>query len=466
MANLISTRQALLQAPVVLAVGYFTASALLFFFGPIDWPQVNKVQLAGFLVFAFAAIFIGWIVGSRLKTRDSINLSGLWVMAAAGALANIILLFPAAYVYTGSMPWDFFRALGDQSAAYEQMQRVLAEGMPFRGAVAGLRALAGPATVVLPALSILLWGRMGSRLRMLVVAGLLATFFFSVYRGTDKETFDIAILQGASLAVVLARYVSKTRSVSYFRIAGALTILVLIVGMLLNSLIDKKAQRLGFNADATVEQALRADRNGRPEGLQTKVPVTAFCIGGYICTETVNAGASAREVQSSFAVSMVTAYVAQGYYGLGLALQQPFQSMFGFGHSGILTRLYMAVSHDDEFLDRAITTRLGERGWDARYQWSTAYTWLANDIGVWGAGILVGLIACIWGLSWKDAIYGRNDAAAIVFCLLSWFFVYLPASNQIMQTADGYLALLVWLGLWLLSRLGVKFRRRRLVAAA
>lgn len=440
MAYIAAKHGVILYTPIALGVGYFTVSALLFFYGPIAWPPIDQGALALFLTFAFVAIALGWSVGVRLKSKEIASSDWLWIALIAGAAANVLLLFPAAYVYTGSMPWDFFEALADQRSAYEKMQRVLAEGMPFRSIVAGLRVLFGPVTVVLPILSILLWGRMDVRLRVLTVAGLLASSSFSVFRGTDKETFDVLILQGSALAVVVARYMANAALVPYRRLGAALVIVALVLGMLMNSFIDRKAQRLGFDAQETVEKAARHQ------------PVSSFCIGGVTCTDAVEAEDTAAYVQLNFALSIVTAYVAQGYYGLGLAMAEPTQTMFGFGHSNILTRVYSSVFDDPDFQGRAVTTRLADEGWDPRYQWSTAYTWLANDFGVWGAGFVVGFIALVWGFAWKDAIYGRNDAAGVVFCLLASFFVYLPASNQIMQTADGYFALVVWVLAWLVSR--------------
>jgi len=289
-------------------------------------------------------------------------------------------------------------------------------------------------------------------MRCIAVAGLLAMFAFSIFRGTDKEMFDVAILQVAALGVVCCRYVANRKAMPAARVWLAAVVILLMVSLMLNSFVDRKAQRIGFQAEQRVEQGTKPEVAMAP----------AYCISSRICTYPLAAGADLNQVRFNFAFSMVSAYLAQGYYGLALSFEKPFESMYGFGHSNLLTRAYVAVTKDQTFANRALTTRLGDDGWDVRYQWSSAYTWFANDVGVWGSALVVGGLAFLWGLSWKDALFGENDAAAVVFCLLCWFFVYLPASNEIMQTADGYFALLSWLGIWLLGR----FRHPRLSSSA
>lgn len=451
-----------LATPLALCILFLLGSAGLFFYGPIEWPPTNRALLAIYLSFAFALIVLGFIGGIRAPAAKETPLNWLWIVATIGAIAHILLLFPAAYVYTGSMPWDFVKALEDQRAAYEHMQRVLAEGMPFRGVVAGARALLGPATVVLPALSVLLWSRMGQRLKVVVVIGLLALFAFSIYRGTDKEVFDIALLQLSSLAVVVARYVASQNRFPGARFTASLVVVLLVVGMIIGSFLDRKADRVGFDAEDRVEQAQASPSMPSSEA---SAIAPAFCMAGTVCSSSLNGGSTVGEVQANFALSMVTAYAAQGYYGLSLALEQPFQSMFGFGHSSLLTRAYTALTDDATFEHRALTTRLTEHGWDVSHQWPTAYVWLANDLGLWGAAVFVGVLAFIWGLAWKDAIFAKNDAAALVFCQLAVFFVYLPAHAVMLQVADGYFALLAWLAIWAVSRSPSALRRLGLARA-
>ena len=380
----------ILLAPLALGELYFIGTAGLFFKGPINWPPVNKLLLLSFLCFAFALLGLGFLFGTRTKTRTVVNKSYLRVVVAVGALTNLALLFPAAYVYTGSLPWDFFKALGDQRAAYEQMQGVLATGMPFRAIVAAARAVFGPATVVLPALSILLWGKIGTGMRCIAVAGLLSMFAFSVFRGTDKETFDLAILQVAALGVLCCRYVASRRTLPAARFWLAAAVILLMVSVMINSFVDRKAQRMGFQAEQRVEQGAHAAN-------ATKAMTPAYCISSNICSYPLDAGAKLSQVRLNFALSMISAYVAQGYYGLSLALEKPFESMYGLGHSTLLTRAFVAVTKDQAFADRALTTRLGDDGWDVRYQWSSAYAWFANDVGVWGSALVVGGLAFLWG---------------------------------------------------------------------
>lgn len=88
-------------------------------------------------------------------------------------------------------------------------------------------------------------------------------------------------------------------------------------------------------------------------------------------------------------------------------------------------------------------------------------TWLANDVSFPGAIVIVGIFAFIWGLAWKDAVFAGNDGGAVVFALMMQLFVWLPSNNQLMQSPDSYLALLVWTAIWAVRR----FRSARLMTA-
>lgn len=479
----VTLRNAVLVTPVTLALVYFAAGIGLFLLGPIDWPVPDWSLTTAYLLAALALIAGGFAAGIM---TPPVAAPMPWARYAvlAGAIGSILLLFPSAYVYTHSAPWDFFSLLGDQRLAYEKMQQTLREPEPLRFVVATARMLLGPVTFVLPALAILTWGSLGSRLKVLAAIGIFAACSFSIFRGTDKEIFDLLILQAAAVAVVLCRRVVTSGFPSLQRLVMFGLVAALTAFFAAGSFVERKAQRLGFDAADVVEEQAEAAAavEGGAGGTAEVPPASAkaapvppaspkaapnlFCMSGDVCAKASSqAGvASEAEVGRQFALSMATAYATQGYYGLSLALEKPTLSMYGFGHSNILTRVYVALTGDVDFPDRALTYRIGEEGWDQRYQWASAYTWLANDFGVYGAALVIGLIALIWASAWKDAVLAGNQAGGVVFCLLALFFVYLPAGNQIMQIGDGYAALIAWVLIWLAYKLfigvGVPVRPR------
>jgi hypothetical protein len=62
------------------------------------------------------------------------------------------------------------------------------------------------------------------------------------------------------------------------------------------------------------------------------------------------------------------------------------------------------------------------------------------------------LIGSIFGASWRDAVFGRNDCATVVFMFFLIMMGYLPANNQITLVPDHLFALLAWIYFWRRTR--------------
>ena len=79
-------------------------------------------------------------------------------------------------------------------------------------------------------------------------------------------------------------------------------------------------------------------------------------------------------------------------------------------------------------------------------------TWIANDVGFIGALPVIGLIAYLWGLWWREASAGMSDPAAVLFALSTMMMFYFPANNEVFASYEGYTILSVWLVVWLWHR--------------
>jgi hypothetical protein len=62
------------------------------------------------------------------------------------------------------------------------------------------------------------------------------------------------------------------------------------------------------------------------------------------------------------------------------------------------------------------------------------------------------LIGGLFGASWRDAVFGRNDCAVIVFTIFLIMMGYLPANNQVTLVPDHLFALLAWTFVWRYTR--------------
>ena len=121
-----------------------------------------------------------------------------------------------------------------------------------------------------------------------------------------------------------------------------------------------------------------------------------------------------------------------------------FHSMLGLGNSPFAMAAYTSLTGDDALYQDSYTYRLREAGWSDEHQWSTMFPWLANDVSFPGVLPLMLLIGAGFGASWRDAVFGRNDRAAVVFVVFAIMMGYLPANNQVTLAPDHFFALLVW----------------------
>jgi hypothetical protein len=421
-------------------MAYLLGTILVFALGPFDWPIDNWGCLVLFLTAVMGTLFIGYRLGVGGNAAGT-ELKAWRRVLVLGAIATIVMLFPAAYLYTGKMPWEVADAVRDQAAAYRELQESLAlTTQGDRAIVAVARAVVAPLTLAAIPLGALHWRDLSWLLRLLLGAAIASTIIFSLLRGTDREIADliIVILSTSLVAVArgrLDRGASAPGMLRRHRVAILVTAAALATAAV--AFVERKEQRIGSNHE--------------------------ICVGDVrVCADYDHALLGPLGDRSRFGLSMAAVYLGQGYFGLSLALTKDFQSTWGLGHSLPLMTYYSALSGNEELYERSYTFRLRDDGWSDLNQWSTMFPWLANDVGFFGVPFVIGVLAWIWGSSWKDAVLRKNDRAAIVFVFMMVLIFYMPANNQLTQTVDAYFAAVFWTVLWLIDRRRARRPRPRL----
>ena len=103
------------------------------------------------------------------------------------------------------------------------------------------------------------------------------------------------------------------------------------------------------------------------------------------------------------------------------------------------------MTGDEELYKRSYTYRLRELGWNDQHRFSTMFPWIANDISFPMVPVLMLLIGGMFGASWRDAVFGRNDCAVVVLAIFLIMMGYIPANSQITLVPDHLFALLAWI---------------------
>lgn len=421
------------HAPFIIVIIYVCSSMLLYWAGPINWPMTNAFELAFYQIMILIAIFIGYL--SVQSSKAFFRPVSLRPFFKLGVFSTLIMQIPLTLTYTGKFPWDIIQTIFDQRVAYEEMLEQVMSEQGTRFYVPLLRSAIMPfyyAAIVHGTLNFSTLTRLN---KLLLVLAFLCPIDLSLLRGTDKEIFDIVIISLGLIAVGVAR---STHS-----------------GKLVIKISQKKKIMLGFiifSLCATVFFLFTYRKFQRLDS------AAEFCIGEtLICADYSGIFISILPDFMKFGLSMLTAYLTNGYYGLSLALEQTWNFSYGIGHSYAFLSFFERFT-DASLLDETLIGKISALGWDHRYFWATIFTWIANDVGFLGALVVIGLIARLFRQSWNEAVQHKNDSAAIVFILLCLLFFYLPANNQLTQTFDSYFAFLFALFVW---KMQGKFRRLR-----
>ena len=411
----------------------------LFLVWPINWPIYGKGAwwlLILFVLLCYAALCVAFVFGVRGRGLAGTGIPVRKIMLI-GAIGSVALLVPLSFLYTGRGPWEVMSALADQTETYLRgVEQAFARNRG--GRIASLvSALMGPFIFAVIPLGVLHWQRLTPLFRAGVVATALSSIVLSIMRGTDRELATSLIVAGSAFLITIGRGARSSAMPLQWLRRNWKIVAVLAIGVYFaaGAFTSRKADRLG-----TIESACTLRRT--------------------ICADQDAAVIGWMDERSKFGISFFILTVTQGFYGLELGLEKDFKSTWGFGHSPVLLSIYTNLTGDDTPYERAYTTRNNFQGWSDRNYWSSMLLWVANDVGFLGTIAVIGLLGFIWGRSWRDAVYGMNDSAAILFCLIMVMLFYLPANNQVFATLDGYTSFYGWLFVWQLNKIKAASARK------
>lgn len=143
-------------------------------------------------------------------------------------------------------------------------------------------------------------------------------------------------------------------------------------------------------------------------------------------------------------------YISNGYYGLSLCLQLPFQWSMGFGSSFAFTNiLTQRLNISSSSYAQPYPERMTEVfRYDGYANWNTIFPWLASDFTFFGALIMVCIFIYIYAIAWYKIINFDNWISLVLFAHLNIFLLYIPNNNQLFQTKTSFVATIIIFVLW------------------
>jgi hypothetical protein len=412
-------------APLVAAETYLTATLSFFAFGPWPWPVSNPFYLYSYALLGQIALALGYLTTRR---RAAVRYTGKLHVPTTimiGAILTMIMFVPTLIVRTGG-DINFVRGFSDPGRAYRETR--LAVFLAPRSYVEYARYLMSPILWSLLPLTVVYWRRLSPQLRWLAVAACAMNQLLWVAIGTNKGIADYVLLL-PWLFIVQVRH-SRRALKGRQLLAGGI---VLLIGL------------------ALFMPFFGSGIDGRYGGLYTGGMYLGM--GGMIWADMPASDPTYISQLKRAWVSFML-YASHGYYGLALALQEPFESTYGFGHSRELIWVSEKLWFGEgELWNRTYMKRVADQyGWSDTVRWHTIYPWFASDFSFPGALVIIFIIGRAFGLVWLDAYQGNNPYAVVLLALIIIMVFYFSANNQVLQTAETFLVFWVALFLWILSR--------------
>lgn len=446
-------------APLIVALIYLLGSGLLLAVGPWPWPFPDPFELYAYLLLAPLCLAIGYLTAAFGTPR---TYGGKWSWKRVFwccAITTLVLLPATSKARSGSWIPNVVEGLTDPGKAYLHAQTA----QDTTSWVEYLRVLLGvPLTLLLP-LTVYRWRRLSRSMRIAGAVGILGYLSIFVAIGTNKALADAAILIcGLGAATVLAGQITLTRRRA-FQLGGAA--LAIVAGFLVFFSAGQFTRGGGLAKSLDVDindvnwtSAARPPEE-RYEALKARGaaygagPNQAAAIPQLVFANVNNPLIEPLPAKLQRAAISLTGYLSEGYFGLSLAMDQPWVPTYGLGSAYFIVRNASRLLHSPSFEDRPYPMRVETHtGWDAWGRWTAFYAWVASDLSFPGTLLLMLLIGRILALSWLDTIEGSNPFAIGMFGVLVLLIAYIPANNQVFadgETAVGFVGLLI---LWLWTR--------------
>lgn len=409
--------------PIKIIVAFWLFTFVIYIFDfLVEYPGKNDFLVSFFVLLCVATLSFGYclgvsIAGRRLSRKydDKIGCLGIFLY--------VVTFYPTVVAYTGGDLSGFFELFLSPSEAYKMMADKVSSGRSERAELIILKLMVSPLVIsAIPYFSLKYFTGEGSGWWVVLLVFLY--FSMSVFRGTDKETFDVFILIFSVFLV--ARPDVLGMSWVNKKLFLYLSVFAFSFFLVFSNFSYRKADRLE--------------------------DVDVFCFKDTLICNDI----SEREGFIEFGGFMLVRYLGQGYHGLALAFDGDFSSGYGFGHSRSLQ--YIGVEFLGSDYQDNMVSQLDELGWASRGLWSTGFVWLANDVPLYVVPLVVCFIGFLLGASWKLACYGKDLHSTIVFSFLFFSLIYMPGNLQLAQSGDLYIGFVFWLILYIIKLLLVRIR--------
>lgn len=419
--------------PLKVFVAYIIFTILLFVFGPWEYKDVDLWGVGIYILFVILLFSAGYHhVVSRFKNnfyKDKFvcanNFKRLYFIGKFGLLLQLVL--------------TCILAVSDYSQGRIQIDSFINPGQVYISAldfaresqdvsiVGQIKTLVSPIIFLSNAFFLFHYSKFVSRWRYIFVFTLFFQLIYEmVTKGAQKGVFDLFILFVA--VSILQAYYNRTQLVRLMKFISFffLGVLSIFIFFQLSRLVAYDA--LSYSGVSR----MFLNRDG-----------LFFSIFG----DSLGMG-----------MALFINYVSQGYYGLSLTMQLPFEWTYGLGNSFALTSYFEQYFGVYGIFEKTYPARMDAYfGWPAKMYWHSFFPWVASDLTFPGAALLMYVLGRIYARSFVDSLIFESPLGICLFYFITILLLYLPANNQLMQTREMMIGFLAILFSWFLF--GSIFRR-------
>ena len=414
--------------PLHVLIAYLAFGVFISMAGPLEYDGYNKLPVLIFMG-SFAGFFsLGYILGAKAPITVSNKYSEASLTRLLTQIFNWSILL-SAFVTT----FLFIDAIATTGLSLN----IFKSGAAYFNAYDGYVRNTGSYSLKfiissfgsVPAFITSIWGvyyfkTLSFSRKLLVLYTIVGTLIiFTVGGGKQKQFGDFVIYFASLYAISRA----SRNQLSFGFIVKILSLLLLAI-MVLLTLLSLRYQEIGVdikNLNGVIHPLIYFNENH----------IVPILLGDNI----------------GFSVTILSGYFGQGYYGLSLALEQPFTwtafSGSSYSLSVILNQFFGLPFMVEDSYPYLVADNTG---W-AHTKWHTGFAWLASDLTFPGTVLLGGGIGYLYAKLWREAILLQNPLSILLFCLLSVGAAYMPANNQLMHSPGALFTLftIVYLYFWL-----------------
>lgn len=425
--------------PLIFLIGYLITTQCIFAFGPIHYGLKNPMEFWLLIIGYNICFFIGYFAIARSKQKfilrsseviDKIVVKQIPVLIFLAILASLLSFKGNASIYERLNPVFWFNsaiigALNPGEAYNAKMERVLGGESSNKILNIFLFFIAFSKSMIIPII-VFYWRKLNLTFKALGLFASILPLLASLSFGTNKGVFDFAIY--FSISTFLFLILTKIRT-GEFQIRKKLISISLLVILIIGA--------VSFFGAAI------GQRGGNLQYIESQDTLSRI----YVKESSIQ---TARNNKAYYTYAWLSSYIVQGYYGFSLALEQPFESTFGFGNSTFIRRNIEGITGLD--LRRRTFQYKIDKYWGETSQWHSFYSYLANDFHFAGLGLILIILGGHLAYVWFDFIQTGNPFAGVILCVYVILIIFIPANNQIFGFLDGFSTFFWSNWLWIKSK--------------